>query len=51
MRRTALTIVAKAGLDPTRFARHSSPRVTERYYVDPDLIEMGKYSEVLGNAK
>jgi integrase len=51
MRRTALTTVALAGLDATKFARHSSPRVTERYYVNPQLLDMRKYADALGKAK
>lgn len=41
IRRTAVSHIAAAGGDPVAFAGHSSPAVTQRWYLDPRMSDRG----------
>jgi integrase len=41
MRRTAASHFAAAGGDASHFLGHSSPRITEKYYLDPRIADTG----------
>lgn len=49
MRRTHASMVARYGGDPVKALGHSSPKITEEFYLDPTVAEPKAYNQVLPN--